>query len=189
MAPSQGLRDVGESIVLMGKNTMMKRSIRLYCERTGDNRWPALTEILVGNVGLIFTKADLAEVPPCPLLLAFAMRVLIPEQFPCQAICLLMCTDGPVHAALGAVAGSQRMHLLLLHFACTLHRHHQCISLTWDPGEWCAAAAGRGEQVQGGRARARGPGGAQRRRRARRQHRPGPLADLLLPGAPLPPFS
>ena len=66
MAPAQGLRDVGESIVLMGKNTMMKRSIRLYCERTGDNRWPALTEILVGNVGLIFTKADLAEVLPCP---------------------------------------------------------------------------------------------------------------------------
>ncbi len=59
----QGLRDVGDSIVLMGKNTMMKRSIRLYCERTGDESWLGLTEILVGNVGLIFTKGDLAEVP------------------------------------------------------------------------------------------------------------------------------
>lgn len=46
----------------MGKNTMMKRSIRLYCERTGDEKWPALLEMLVGNVGLIFTKANLADV-------------------------------------------------------------------------------------------------------------------------------
>ncbi|CAL8460791.1 g322 [Coccomyxa elongata] len=57
----RGLRDVGDSIVLMGKNTMMKRSIRLYCEKTGDDKWPALLDQLVGNVGLIFTKADLAE--------------------------------------------------------------------------------------------------------------------------------
>ncbi len=53
---------MGNSIVLMGKNTMMKRSIRLYCEKTGDDKWPALLDQLVGNVGLIFTKADLAEV-------------------------------------------------------------------------------------------------------------------------------
>ena len=60
--PEQGLRDVGESIVLMGKNTMMKRSIRLYAERTGNETWNNLLDSLVGNVGLIFTKADLAEV-------------------------------------------------------------------------------------------------------------------------------
>ncbi|CAK0745397.1 ribosomal protein P0 (A0) (L10E) [Coccomyxa viridis] len=57
----RGLRDVGDSIVLMGKNTMMKRSIRLYCERTGNETWSNLLDSLVGNVGLIFTKADLAE--------------------------------------------------------------------------------------------------------------------------------
>ena len=61
---AQGLRDVGDSIVLMGKNTMMKRSIRLYCERTGNETWSNLLDSLVGNVGLIFTKADLAEVSP-----------------------------------------------------------------------------------------------------------------------------
>jgi hypothetical protein len=58
----QGLRDVGDSIVLMGKNTMMKRSIRLYCERTGNEQWTNLMDYLVGNVGLVFTKADLSEV-------------------------------------------------------------------------------------------------------------------------------
>jgi len=57
----RGLRDVGESIVLMGKNTMMKRSIRLYAERTGNETWNNLLDSLVGNVGLIFTKADLSE--------------------------------------------------------------------------------------------------------------------------------
>ena len=62
--PVQGLRDVGDSIVLMGKNTMMKRSMRLYAERTGNESWNGLLDSLVGNVGLIFTKADLAEVRP-----------------------------------------------------------------------------------------------------------------------------
>ena len=46
----------------MGKNTMMKRSIRLYVEETGDEKWSPLVEQLVGNVGLIFTKADLSDV-------------------------------------------------------------------------------------------------------------------------------
>ena len=61
-ACAQGLREHGESVVLMGKNTMMKRSIRLFCERTGNEEWPGLVESLVGNVGLIFTKGDLNDV-------------------------------------------------------------------------------------------------------------------------------
>lgn len=46
----------------MGKNTMMKRSIRLYCETTGDEKWLPLLEELVGNVGLVFTLGDLSDV-------------------------------------------------------------------------------------------------------------------------------
>ena len=46
----------------MGKNTMMKRCIRLYCERTGNDTWANLLEALVGNVGLVFTKGDLSVV-------------------------------------------------------------------------------------------------------------------------------
>ncbi|PHT46894.1 60S acidic ribosomal protein P0-1 [Capsicum baccatum] len=56
----KGLR--GDSVVLMGKNTMMKRSIRIHAEKTGNNAILALVECLVGNVGLIFTKGDLKEV-------------------------------------------------------------------------------------------------------------------------------
>jgi len=51
-----------DSIILMGKNTMMKRSIRLYCEETGNDQWAPLLDQLVGNVGLIFTKADLSQI-------------------------------------------------------------------------------------------------------------------------------
>ena len=40
----------------MGKNTLMKRCIRLYIEKTGNDKWTPLLEQLVGNVGLIFTK-------------------------------------------------------------------------------------------------------------------------------------
>lgn len=46
----------------MGKNTMMKRSIRIHAEKTGNNAYLNLIPLLVGNVGLIFTKGDLKEV-------------------------------------------------------------------------------------------------------------------------------
>ncbi|KAI4339166.1 hypothetical protein MLD38_024135 [Melastoma candidum] len=55
-----GLR--GDSIVLMGKNTMMKRSIRIHSEKTGNTAYLNLIPLLQGNVGLIFTKGDLKEV-------------------------------------------------------------------------------------------------------------------------------
>lgn len=56
----RGLR--GDSIVLMGKNTMMKRSIRIHAENTGNQAFLNLIPLLQGNVGLIFTKGDLKEV-------------------------------------------------------------------------------------------------------------------------------
>ena len=56
----KGLRP--DSTVLMGKNTMMKRTIRIYCENSGNTEWLNLMPLLVGNVGLIFTKGDLKEV-------------------------------------------------------------------------------------------------------------------------------
>lgn len=51
-----------ESVILMGKNTMMKRCLRAYIERTGDTRWEPLVDVLRGNVGVIFTKANLNDV-------------------------------------------------------------------------------------------------------------------------------
>lgn len=56
----RGLR--GDSIVLMGKNTMMKRSIRIHSDKTGNTAFLNLIPLLQGNVGLIFTKGDLKEV-------------------------------------------------------------------------------------------------------------------------------
>lgn len=56
----KGLR--GDSVVLMGKNTMMKRSVRIHAEKTGNQAFLNLIPLLVGNVGLIFTKGDLKEV-------------------------------------------------------------------------------------------------------------------------------
>ena len=41
----KGLR--GDSIVLMGKNTMMKRSIRLHAEKTGNKAYLNLIPLLV----------------------------------------------------------------------------------------------------------------------------------------------
>ncbi|MBA0841679.1 hypothetical protein Goarm_004163 [Gossypium armourianum] len=46
----------------MGKNTMMKRSVRMHAEKTGNQAFLNLIPLLQGNVGLIFTKGDLKEV-------------------------------------------------------------------------------------------------------------------------------
>jgi hypothetical protein len=62
----------------MGKNTMMKRSIRLWCETTGNDAPAALLDELVGNVGLVFTKGDLKDVQVC------AWRFIRFEAYPSQ---------------------------------------------------------------------------------------------------------
>ncbi|KAK8940523.1 60S acidic ribosomal protein P0 [Platanthera zijinensis] len=56
----QGLR--GESVVLMGKNTLIRRCIKVHAEKTGNQAYLNLLPLLVGNVGLIFTKGDLKEI-------------------------------------------------------------------------------------------------------------------------------
>jgi large subunit ribosomal protein LP0 len=56
----RGLR--GDSIVLMGKNTLIRRCIKVHAEKTGNMDFAELSKLLVGNVGLIFTKGDLKEV-------------------------------------------------------------------------------------------------------------------------------
>ncbi|KAG1673276.1 hypothetical protein FOA52_002556 [Chlamydomonas sp. UWO 241] len=50
-----------ESTILMGKNTMLKRTLRIYAEETGDDKWSVLSDELVGNVGIVFCKGDLME--------------------------------------------------------------------------------------------------------------------------------
>ncbi|CAL6385273.1 unnamed protein product [Bathycoccus prasinos] len=46
------------SVVLMGKNTLMRKIIGNYCAEKGNNDWMVLHDLLIGNVGVIFTKED-----------------------------------------------------------------------------------------------------------------------------------
>jgi large subunit ribosomal protein LP0 len=46
----------------MGKNTLIRRCIKVHSEKTGNKDFLELSNLLVGNVGLIFTKGDLKEV-------------------------------------------------------------------------------------------------------------------------------
>ena len=46
----------------MGKNTMMRKCLRDYAERTGNHAWDVLEQKLVGNVGIVFTTGELSEV-------------------------------------------------------------------------------------------------------------------------------
>ena len=50
------------SYILMGKNTMMRKCIRDYCERIGDDSWMTMAEKLIGNVGIVFTSGELGAV-------------------------------------------------------------------------------------------------------------------------------
>ncbi|XBH83916.1 hypothetical protein VPH35_072218 [Triticum aestivum] len=50
------------SVMLMGKNTLICRCIAAHAERSGNADVKALIPLLQGNVGLIFTKGDLKEV-------------------------------------------------------------------------------------------------------------------------------
>jgi len=56
----RGIRD--NSVVLMGKNTMVRRALRVYAEKNGVEMWNQIADLLVGNVGIVFTKGALVDI-------------------------------------------------------------------------------------------------------------------------------
>jgi len=50
----------GKAVILMGKNTMIRRAIRLNKHR--NELWENLLPVIFGNVGLVFTKLDLSQI-------------------------------------------------------------------------------------------------------------------------------
>jgi large subunit ribosomal protein LP0 len=50
----------GQATILMGKNTLMRKAIRMNAER--NPKWAALLPAIIGNVGLVFTEGDLASI-------------------------------------------------------------------------------------------------------------------------------
>jgi len=54
----QSLR--GEAVLLMGKNTMIRRALRLHLKK--DPKLEAILPLLRGNVGMVFTKGNLSAI-------------------------------------------------------------------------------------------------------------------------------
>jgi len=52
----------GKAELLMGKNTMMRKCIREYCEENPSSPVSKLEAICRGNVGFVFTNDDLGEI-------------------------------------------------------------------------------------------------------------------------------
>lgn len=52
----------GSATLLMGKNTLMKKCIRAYSEKTGDGKWDSLIDLLVLNVGILFVDGSLPDI-------------------------------------------------------------------------------------------------------------------------------
>jgi len=55
-----GLR--GKAEILMGKNTMMRKIIREFCDENPDTQVAKLEPLVRGNIGFVFTNGDLGEV-------------------------------------------------------------------------------------------------------------------------------
>lgn len=51
-----------DSVVLFGKNTMMRKAIRMNTAATGNNKLEKLLPYIKGNMGFILCKSDLKEV-------------------------------------------------------------------------------------------------------------------------------
>lgn len=52
----------GNAVVLMGKNTMMRRILSNYIAANPDSAFAALAPLIVGNIGMIFTNGDLPSI-------------------------------------------------------------------------------------------------------------------------------
>lgn len=52
----------GRAKVLMGKNTMMRKCLKSYCEENPESPVEKLIECCRGNVGFVFTNNDLGEI-------------------------------------------------------------------------------------------------------------------------------
>jgi len=50
----------GRATILMGKNTLMRKAIRMSAER--NPKWLALLPAIIGNIGLVFTEGDLSAI-------------------------------------------------------------------------------------------------------------------------------
>merc|ERR1712232_175031 len=55
-----GLR--GKAEILMGKNTMMRKIIREFCDENPDTQVAKLEPLVRGNIGFVFTNGDLGEI-------------------------------------------------------------------------------------------------------------------------------
>merc|ERR1711972_857938 len=58
----RAIRD--ESVILMGKNTRIKRYVRAYLDEHKEytKTWDSVIDHLAGNVGIVFTKGELTKV-------------------------------------------------------------------------------------------------------------------------------
>lgn len=75
-----------KSVVLMGKNSMMKRAVRTYMEDTGDDKWAPLLEQMVGNIGIVFTEDELADVRDVVAQFVVPAPARVGSMAPCNVI-------------------------------------------------------------------------------------------------------
>lgn len=51
-----------DTVILMGKNTMMRKIVKNFAEKNPGHPFETLMPLIKGNIGFVFTNADLADV-------------------------------------------------------------------------------------------------------------------------------
>ena len=51
-----------DTVILMGKNTMMRKIVKNFVEKNPGHPFETLMPLIRGNIGFVFTNADLADV-------------------------------------------------------------------------------------------------------------------------------
>lgn len=97
----------GKAVVLMGKNTMMRRCLTLFTKDHPGHPYEKLIPYLLGNVGLIFTNGDLGDVRAA----IDDNRVGAPAKAGVVAECDVTVTAGPTGCDPGQTSWFQALNL------------------------------------------------------------------------------
>jgi len=97
----------GTAVVLMGKNTMMRRCLHLFIKDHPGHPYEQLIPLLLGNVGLIFTNGDLGDVRQA----ISDNRVGAPAKAGVLAECDVTVNSGPTGCDPGQTSWFQALNL------------------------------------------------------------------------------
>lgn len=95
------------SVVLMGKNTMMRKIVNTYMEANPGHKFASMLPLIKGNVGFVFTNGDLGDIRT----VLEGNRVPAPARVGALAPCDVVIPPGPTDCDPGQTAFFQTLQI------------------------------------------------------------------------------